>query len=360
MEGAASECGSEDRSGACAMTMIGVAGIDSNAEPHHERLARLAMLARKALTLWDLPERPSVELVNLSENATYKVEAPDGRLWALRLHREGYHSENAIRSELAWLMALRRDGIVETPVPVLGRDGGLIQQAHHPGMPRPRNAVLFEWEAGAEPGIGEDLRKPFEALGEVTARMHSHARGWTSPPFFERFTWDVETALGEWPHWGRWQDGMAVDPGRCDLFGRTVELIRQRLAAHGKGADRFGLAHCDLRLANLLIDGSAVKVIDFDDCGFSWFMYDAATPVSFFEHREDVPELIQHWCEGYARAGRLDQADVDEIPTFVMFRRLLLVAWIGSHAETDLAQSMGVRYTEETVRLCQDYLRRFG
>jgi hypothetical protein len=43
-----------------------------------------------------------------------------------------------------------------------------------------------------------------------------------------------------------------------------------------------------------------------------------------------------------------------------MLRRLLLVAWIGSHAETDLAQSMGVAYTAATLPLCERYLSHFG
>jgi hypothetical protein len=43
-----------------------------------------------------------------------------------------------------------------------------------------------------------------------------------------------------------------------------------------------------------------------------------------------------------------------------MLRRLLLVAWIGSHSETELAQSMGVSYTEGTVGLCETYLSKFG
>jgi hypothetical protein len=43
-----------------------------------------------------------------------------------------------------------------------------------------------------------------------------------------------------------------------------------------------------------------------------------------------------------------------------MFRRMLLIAWIGSHSETDLAQSMGVPYTNDTVALAEDYLKRFG
>ena len=43
-----------------------------------------------------------------------------------------------------------------------------------------------------------------------------------------------------------------------------------------------------------------------------------------------------------------------------MLRRLLLVAWIGSHAETDLAAAMGIAYTEGTIALCDRYLTRFG
>ena len=118
--------------------------------------------------------------------------------------------------------------------------------------------------------------------------------------------------------------------------------------------------HCDLRLANLLVDGGAVKVIDFDDCGFSWFLYDAATPVSFHEHEPQVPGLIEAWKVGYRRAHVLRAEDEVEVSTFLMLRRLLLVAWIGSHSQTDLARSMGQPYTEETVGLCEDYLARFG
>ena len=132
------------------------------------------------------------------------------------------------------------------------------------------------------------------------------------------------------------------------------------LAAYGKGADRFGLIHCDLRLANLLIDGKAVKVIDFDDCGFGWYMYDAATPVSFYEHEPQVPGLIESWKKGYRRVIDLSKEDEAEIPTFVMLRRLLLVAWIGSHHETDLAKSMGLPYTEGTIGLCEAYLKAYG
>jgi Ser/Thr protein kinase RdoA (MazF antagonist) len=73
-----------------------------------------------------------------------------------------------------------------------------------------------------------------------------------------------------------------------------------------------------------------------------------------------VPELIAAWTVGYRRVRALSAADETEIATFLMLRRLLLLAWIGSHRQTDLARSMGLPYTESTVALCETYLSTFG
>ena len=168
-----------------------VSSLDFDSLPHDRQLALLAELSRTATGQYALPSGCAVDLINLSENATYKIEDPvSGKRWALRIHRDRYHSEAAIASELAWLIDLRAGNVVKTPVPVPGLDGGLIQKIAHPATPCPRNVVLFEWETGAEPGMNEDLRKPFEMLGEVTARMHQHVRDWQRPAEFERLTWD--------------------------------------------------------------------------------------------------------------------------------------------------------------------------
>ena len=337
-----------------------MSGFD--ALPHDEQIRRLHLLATAALERYDLPPGAMARLVNVSENATYRIEAPgDGGKWALRVHREGYHRRAAIASELAWLIALREDSAVLTPTPIAGADGELIQLVADDALARPRHVVLFAWEEGTEPDEKEqNLRGRFEVLGEISARMHLHVRDWARPAGFERFTWDYETTLGSRPHWGSWRNGMGVTPEIEALFARTIDLIRRRLERFGTSPERFNLIHGDMRLANLLIDGGTTKVIDFDDCGFGWLMYDCATTLSFFEHRPEVPALVAAWLRGYRRVIDLPRADEEEIPTFVMLRRLLLVAWIGSHSETELARSMGVEYTEGTVPLCGEYLSRFG
>jgi Ser/Thr protein kinase RdoA (MazF antagonist) len=151
-----------------------------------------------------------------------------------------------------------------------------------------------------------------------------------------------------------------MTPARLPLLKRLVEAMGKRLARYGQGQDRYGLIHADFRLANLLIHKGDIRVIDFDDCGLGWFLYDAGTAVSFFEHRPEVPALIDAWAEGYRRVRPLSKEDEAELPTFVILRRMILFAWMGSHAETDLAKQEGPAYAEGTCEMAEHYLSRFG
>jgi Ser/Thr protein kinase RdoA (MazF antagonist) len=323
---------------------------------------RLELIARDALTAYGLPARTGLTLLNISENATFQVDDPDtGRRSVLRVHRPGYHTPVAIRSELAWVQALRAAGAVSTPAVLPADDGSLVAAGTHPDGER-RLVVRFAWADGVEPA-GDRLVEDFLALGAIAARLHAHARTWRRPPGFTRFRWDYETMVGRHGHWGRWQDGPGVGPAERAVLGRLDDVLRERLTAFGDGPDRFGLVHADMRLANLLVDpvgagDGEVQVIDFDDCGFGWFLYDLGSSLSFIEHDPQVPALIDAWVTGYRRVAPLSAREEAELATFVLLRRLLLVAWIGSHSDTDLAQEMGVAFTRVSCDLAEDYLSR--
>jgi Ser/Thr protein kinase RdoA (MazF antagonist) len=187
--------------------------------------------------------------------------------------------------------------------------------------------------------------------------MHGHARSWRHPAGFTRPRWDYEHSIGPKGHWGAWQDGLGIGPEERAQLERLDATIAARLQAFGQPPTRFGLVHADIRLANVLIDGPTIRVIDFDDCGYSWFMYDFATAVSFMEDHPRVPELQDAWVRGYRSVAELEPAAERELPTFVMLRRLLLVAWIGSHHSfaTEAAE-LGAGFTAGTCALAEDYL----
>src|SRR6476661_2455992 len=279
-------------------------------------LERVTRCAQQALAAYGCHPATTVRLLNVSENATYLVEDPDAGPSVLRVHRHGYHTEPAIVSELAWMDALRTEAGVRTPRVLSAADGRRVVTVPEPGGVAPsspstaRQCVRFEFLPGTEPGgSGDDAALDpvlagahFAELGEITARMHRHAREWSRPAWFTRFHWDYPAAFGDQARWGRWQDGIGVGPAEHEILTRLDDVLRARLLAFGSGPDRYGLVHADTRLANLLVHDGSVSVIDFDDAGFSWYLYDLGTSVSFFEHEPQVPGLVGAWLSGYRLA----------------------------------------------------------
>jgi Ser/Thr protein kinase RdoA (MazF antagonist) len=321
-----------------------------------DALAELSARVAGSLERWTLSPATAISLLNVSENATFALSDPAGRELVLRVHRVGYSSAQEIRSELAWMEALRGEGVIETAAPLPGADGDPVQILESRTGAAARFAVAFERLPGGEPDAHDALHW-FERLGELTARMHAHTKSWELPPGFRRKRWDFEAMVGPQGFWGSWRAAIGLDAEGAMILDAALELIRLRLERFGQSSEVFGLVHADLRLANLLADGSRLRIIDFDDCGFSWLLYDFATAVSFIEHEASVADLLRAWCTGYRKRLALRAEDLAEIPTFVVLRRILLTAWLASHAEVPLARELGAGYTRGTVELAQALMR---
>lgn len=317
----------------------------------------LDAVVKRVLADYDFSPSTTISLANVSENTTYRVDDPNtGRSAALRIHRPDYHSKDEIESELFWMDDLRNAGVVRPPVAIAARDGSRVQTVNVEGS-QPRHAVVFEWLPGKAPSTNGDLVPSFRVLGSLAAKMHLHGASWTPPDKFRRYSCNYDAALGPKAMWGRWQDGLGIGPSEFGILSRLDAEIKRRMAEYGESPDRFGLAHNDLRLANLLVDGDSLYVIDFDDCGSACYMYDFATAVSFIEDDPRVSDWMVSWLDGYVSQRSLTTSDFDIIPTLVLFRRLLLLGWVGSHYDyAQEARDLGVEYTTITCRLAEQYL----
>ena len=309
-----------------------------------------------AFPLWPQLLGATGRLINHSENHTFRIDAPGGRTYALRVHRPDYQSVLNIESELAWLDALRHTSDLPVPEAVPGADGQLLQRFMAPdGLMR--HAVLFRFIAGHEPSPESNLVDLFSVLGDYAARLHNHVIGWQRPARFERQAWNAATILDSDGLWGDWRVAPGVTDAIRPLLDRADAALRQSLAEYGQGPHRYGLIHADMRLGNLLVDGDAVSLIDFDDCGLCWFTYDFAAAVSFHETHKAVPALKAAWLESYQAMRPLEAEDITAIDAMVMLRRMALLAWIGSHNETNLAQTHMAGFAEGTAELAERFMR---
>jgi len=313
-------------------------------------------LVIKSLAKWPECHGAFVELINLSENHTFLITSPSGKKTILRVHRAGYHTKSAIYSELNWMVALREQANLKTPRPIAGIDGQLIQILKG-GQQGNRFAIMFVFESGVEPKASEDLRASFDQLGVLAAKCHAHAQDWTPPDGFSRLTWDKSGVLDKNAHWGDWRQAPNISTTDYETLEMGEKLLRTRLDEYGESRDRFGIIHADMRLANLLIDAGEVKLIDFDDCGFGWFAYDFAAAISFYEDSKQVPELFTSWLRGYRQERDFSAQDIMMVNSMIMLRRFALLAWVGSHSETELADSMAKDFASVSAQLASRYIK---
>jgi len=307
--------------------------------------------ARAALGCYGL-DGATVTLLSVSENGTFLV-TKDGQRRVLRVHRPGYHSLAAIESELDWTESLRRDSAITTPEVIRATDGRRVVAAHVGD--ETRLVDLFTFVEGT---IAEDDASDisFGELGAITAALHEHVRQWIRPAAFTRFRWDLQTMLGSDGRWGDWRNAPSLGAADAATIAEAERKVIDRLTAYGMGPQRFGLVHNDLRMSNLMVHQGKITVIDFDDCGWSWYLADLGAVVSFIEDSPAAPRIVDEWLDGYRRVRDIAAADLAEIPTFVMLRRLMLTAWIGTHPESEPAQTLGSTFACGTAALAHRYL----
>lgn len=99
--------------------------------------------------------------------------------------------------------------------------------------------------------------------------------------------------VGSNAHWGHWKHARHLQRNHWSLIEQVVGDIEKHPSNYNQQASRFGLIHADLRLANLLVDGELTRIIDFDDCGFGWYLHDLASALSSHEDHVDTPRAIE-------------------------------------------------------------------
>jgi Ser/Thr protein kinase RdoA (MazF antagonist) len=136
---------------------------------------------------------------------------------------------------------------------------------------------------------------------------------------------------------------------------RARDLVLERLRRFGKGRERFGLIHADFMPENVLVQDGVPYVIDFDDCGRGWFLYDPATTLAWSTADPEFERIRDAWLDGYRSVEPLPDPDWRELPTFIMARYLVGLGWVHTRRETPMAQA----FTSMLVELACAHAERF-
>ena len=290
-----------------------------------------------------------------------KTKQTDEFVGVLRVSRPGYHTLSELESEMKWLRQINDYTPLVVANPINAVDGSVIQQIN--GLDgNVYFCIVCEYLSGKEPDEGNRAKfvRDYEMLGETTAYLHRQASIWNGTKEIDRIEWSYDNIIGNTAVWGKWQDYEGLTPEIEAFFEDVCRVIHKRLVNYGKSKNNWGLIHADLRLANLLVEGEKIKVIDFDDCGFGWYVHDLASSISFIEHKQIVPDLINAWLKGYKKVMPFSDTDFEEIDTFILMRRFQLKDWLQDQKGSGPVEELSKGYLDGTLELAKRYIRLFG
>ncbi len=312
--------------------------------------------AQDALLAWSVRAKP--RLIKNRENIVFQAEAPDGGKAALRLHRPGYQSDDAIRSELWWSEALVAAGMV-VPQAIRTTEGDVLATGG------PRVASLLTWLEGEPLGEGDvplamdeaTQETLHEGLGAELARLHVASDAMAMPDAFTREAMDIDALLGDQPSWGRFWENPSLSDEEAALLLEARVKVRRVIEAHSETGD-WGLIHGDALRENVLVQGDAVRLIDFDDGAFGFRMHELGVAMAQNWDQANAIPLGRALLRGYDSVRPLPVDAEALLEAFMLMRGLSSCGWVIGRYEDD---HPAVRqYAERALAITRRWLGGIG
>lgn len=293
-------------------------------------------IARQAVGCWDIGE-VEITLIKHRENSVFRLTKKNGESFALRVHRADYHSDQELLSELNWMQALNVDG-VSTPAIIKTSDGQLFVKVAHPNSTETRQCSLLAWVKGksfddlgrVEKGVQKELEARYYKLGLLAGKLHQQGNQWQPPQHFTRQSWNSEGLLGEQPLWGQFWLHPVLNKRQRSKLLKAKLVLQSLLKQMGQTEENYGLIHADFLPENILQENGQLKLIDFDDCGYGWYLFEMATSLFPIVDKPYFEQVTTAYVKGYRVEGKLSQSDLELLPAFMLIRALTYLGWLKS------------------------------
>lgn len=289
-------------------------------------------VARLALGAYGLPDDAPITFVKHRENHVFRADV-DGTAYAVRVHRSGYHSEGEIRTELEYVRALRDAGV---PVPEVlttldGSPFARVTTGDRIQLVSLQrwlvDAVQFGDVEAAVAGTHSPATADFAEIGAMLGDLHLASARIGVPEGFERAAWDADGLAGRAPLWGDPRALRSLDAEARALLDTAVPALHDKLRRLSVDADRYGVVHADATPENILRCGDGLVLIDFDDFGSGWFVFDLVTALFFYSGHPRAAEYKRALLEGYEAIRPLSAAEHAAWDALDLARGLSYLGW---------------------------------
>lgn len=255
-------------------------------------------LAVEALRHYGL-ENAQLTRLGGASNTNFKVDVDDIS-YLLRLHTSALHNQDVIWSELAWLSSLQSDTSLMLPEPIVNLTGELVTGIFVDCEPETLCTLMSWVEGKIPPTVNALTDEQLVKVGSVMAQVHIHSQHFEPPESFKRHKFDEVHFSGCLEVLCTALSNTELNKNDLNSFKLNANHIITHFAQLERKQDNFGVIHGDFHSGNYLLSNENVYIIDFDRCGFGFYIYDLALALMELEEQQQKAFL-----QGYKKVKAL-------------------------------------------------------
>jgi Ser/Thr protein kinase RdoA (MazF antagonist) len=249
-------------------------------------------------------------------------------------------------------MFLHHNMKMNVPQPKLVTYSGVLE-----GVENSVYCTLLTWVAG-QPLQPETITlEQVKTTGTYIAKLHDSAAGFAPTSAFKRPRLDGDGLFSEKSHYHPGDLEQFFTAEQQAVMANVIAKIRAVMETIGTSSETFGMIHADLISKNILFDKNEVGVIDFEECGYGYYLYDL-TPM-LWENRKS-PRYAQIkaalWA-GYTAISPQHLPYEQYLEAFVAARHVASCLWIAGNADHPAIRGHVPEILSERVEEMRQFLQ---
>ncbi len=278
-----------------------------------------------------VPEVISAENLSGFHNHVFRINGRTG--FILRVSLISHRSSDDTMSEIDFLRYLIDNGATIAH-PLQGLDGRFVYEFQQDNI----NSIVsafsiakgYDWLNRAPDG---DDPNRLHQVGRTIGKIHQLSKSFQPVGKKLRRQWYQSQHLTQ---------AEAVFQNSNPLLASAYSTYVLAMNQLPKTKESFGLVHGDFLFSNYHADGDTIVVFDFDECEYSWYVYDIAVSMYYYllggdpsqlpTKVKEAEELLYSLLSGYLLETKLDRFWVENINLFFQMREFVLLSSILSQS----------------------------
>lgn len=291
----------------------------------------------------------------------------EGSKYILRLRTDSPMSANHLRarSEAKFLRQLREDTSLIAPLPVLTRNGDYYLIIPNWSRQLHRGAVIagtmFEYVEGHEISATEITQENVHKIGVFLAELHNYTKPYKHEGVdkgrycLNRFSWGGTEVFPD--NYRFYETSKALfSPEQLNVMNTIALVVKSAMDELGQSEDEFGLIHGDLLLKNILFHEGEVRALDFEYCGWGYYLYDLCPLLWQLKPLPNYKELEEALWNGYCSIRPLTERHRQLLETFIAARQVASMRWVAANQHNPAYQGKVASILQQRTAELQGFL----